>query len=132
MSREIIPGRARTEHLVAPPNPIGFAYSRIPASQDNPGPRTAPEAPYRGEWCHVNRWWKPVQCNSTPSRYLPKGEVAKPISDGSGVHWRVVDRDTGATLWRIEAGDFDRALAEKRRLCRLTGGKSGYAYLRQD
>lgn len=55
------------------------------------------------------------------------GKTATPVWDGSGVFWTVWC--DGRPMWVIEAYDFDRALVEKRRLCRLVGGRSGWARL---
>lgn len=59
----------------------------------------------------------------------PSGASVRPFSDASGVVWDVWDTTMGVILWTFEAFDFDRALVEKRRLCRGSRGKSGWARL---
>lgn len=54
----------------------------------------------------------------------------RPASDGSRVAWVVRDARTGVDLCPpFTQATFDRALAEKRLLCRSLGGKSGWARL---
>lgn len=60
---------------------------------------------------------------------VPPRPAVVPLGDGSGRFWQVRDRQTGCVLWTIEAGDFDRALAEKIRLCVAAGWKPGHSEL---
>lgn len=74
-------------------------------------------------------WFKPLP-DKDVGGVRPAAETAVPVDDGSGVFWTV--RDRGQVIWRFEAYDFDVALAEKRRLCRLGGFRSGWAYLARE
>lgn len=72
-------------------------------------------------------WIKPMPTPENPVR--PALPTVTPRCDGSRVWWSVIDRVTGATLWRFTAVCFETALAEKRRLCDASGGRSGWTYL---
>jgi hypothetical protein len=69
-----------------------------------------------------------VRAPFVPAIDAPKGVSAIPINDGSGVWWSVKSND-GQPMWRIEAYDFEGALAEKQRLCAIAGARSGDAFL---
>ena len=55
----------------------------------------------------------------------PEAIAAIPEGDGTGVYWYAIDKTTDLRLWTIEAWDFDGALDEKRRLCKVSGYRSG-------
>ncbi len=76
-------------------------------------------------------WVAEPELNQVPDLTRIPGPAPKPVSDGSGRFWDILDRATGARIWRIEAGSWGRALVEKRALCAQAGGKSGFAYLQE-
>lgn len=61
----------------------------------------------------------------------PGFEPARPQSDASGVFWDCFATRGGTRFWRIEASTFEKALAEKRRLCQIVGARSREMYLKR-
>lgn len=102
------------------------SFSRIPASQQLDFPEPEYAEPYEAEFDpNLGCWLRVVQPEPEPIARV-REPAPIPNRDGSGVFWDVVDRGTNLVMWTIEAWDFDTALVEKRRLCRLAGGTSGF------
>lgn len=99
----------------------------IPASQLLDFPREEERQDVREFDLQLGCWVLPEARISVPERR--PGPAPVPYNDGSGTWWIVRDRETGFDLWTVEARDWRGALAEKRRLCALSGGRSRDAVL---
>lgn len=125
----IVPGYTRGSIDCRPPNPT-LHYEPGSKHRLDP-PRIEYDEPYEAYFCQSMGFWR-RKIKVQPETVRTRTEAAIPVHDASSVWWVVVDRRTKATLWRFRAGTFDVALAEKRRLCAIAGGKSGYCFLTQE
>ena len=113
------------------PRPVRGVFDRRVYQPDrlDPEPRARADEPSGlRRYDPLIRCWVLVQPDEPPRPKVP-GPAPRPRNDGSGIWWEITD--AGQPLWRIEAANFERALVEKRRLCRESGFRPGHARLRE-
>lgn len=117
----------KSEVYIGPPQgPRGLFAGRVyQPNRERQEPTRFSEDGERVFDAYLGCW---VKAEPQPLPGKRPGLAATPQNDGSGVWWEIRERD-GQLLWTVEAADFDRALAEKRRLCHVVGGRSGWAFI---